>query len=222
MAPNLISKTMQKSILCSLFLVLSMGLFAQKGVLKGNIKDAASGETLINANILVKEGKGAVSDLNGNYSIEIEYGTYKVKFSYIGYQSIEKTIVIKSPEQVQNIELNENILNEIKVTADVAKTRETPVAFSNISIQKIKEDIGSRDIPMLLNSTPGVYATTRGGGEGDARVSIRGFNQRFIAVLIDGVPVNDMENGEVYWSNWFGLDGVTRNIQVQRGLGASK
>lgn len=213
---------MQKSILCSLFLALSMGLFAQKGLLKGNIKDAASGETLINANILVKEGKGAVSDMNGNYSIELDYGTYKVKFSYIGYQPIEKTIVIKGAEQVQNIELNENILNEVKVTADVAKTRETPVAFSNISIQKIKEDIGSRDIPMLLNSTPGVYATTRGGGEGDARVSIRGFNQRFIAVLIDGVPVNDMENGEVYWSNWFGLDGVTRNIQVQRGLGASK
>jgi hypothetical protein len=63
---------MQKSILCSLFLVLSMGLFAQKGVLKGNIKDAASGETLISANILVKEGKGAVSDMNGNYSIDLE------------------------------------------------------------------------------------------------------------------------------------------------------
>ena len=36
--------------------------------------------------------------------------------------------------------------------------------------------------------------------------------------MIDGIPVNDMENGWVYWSNWFGLDAVTSNIQVQRGL----
>ena len=47
-------------------------------------------------------------------------------------------------------------------------------------------------------------------------------HQRNVAVMIDGIPVNDMENGWVYWSNWFGLDAVTSNIQVQRGLGASK
>ena len=75
---------------------------------------------------------------------------------------------------------------------------------------------------MVLNSTPGVYATQQGGGDGDARITIRGFNQRNVAVMIDGIPVNDMENGWVYWSNWFGLDAVTSNIQVQRGLGASK
>ena len=40
--------------------------------------------------------------------------------------------------------------------------------------------------------------------------------------MIDGVPMNDMENGQVYWSNWFGLDGLTRTIQVQRGLGGLK
>jgi hypothetical protein len=61
-----------------------------------------------------------------------------------------------------------------------------------------------------------------GGGDGDARITIRGFSQRNIAIMIDGVPVNDMENGWVYWSNWFGLDNVTRNVQIQRGLAASK
>ena len=75
---------------------------------------------------------------------------------------------------------------------------------------------------MILNSTPGAYATETGGGDGDARISIRGFNQRNIAVMLDGIPVNDMENGRVFWSNWFGLDLVTQTMQVQRGLGASK
>ena len=40
--------------------------------------------------------------------------------------------------------------------------------------------------------------------------------------MINGIPVNDMENGWVYWSNWAGLSDVTSKLQVQRGLGASK
>jgi outer membrane cobalamin receptor len=40
--------------------------------------------------------------------------------------------------------------------------------------------------------------------------------------MINGVPMNDMEWGGVYWSNWAGLSDVTRSMQVQRGLGASK
>jgi outer membrane receptor for ferrienterochelin and colicin len=51
---------------------------------------------------------------------------------------------------------------------------------------------------------------------------MRGFNSENIGVLINGVPVNDMENGRVYWSNWAGLSDVTSFMQVQRGLGASK
>jgi iron complex outermembrane recepter protein len=43
-----------------------------------------------------------------------------------------------------------------------------------------------------------------------------------VAVMLDGIPVNDMENGQVYWSNWFGLGLVTKTMQVQRGLGSSK
>jgi hypothetical protein len=73
---------------------------------------------------------------------------------------------------------------------------------------------------MILNTTPSVYATQQGGGAGDARINIRGFNQRNIAVMINGVPQNDMENGWVYWSNWDGVGDTAASIQVQRGLSA--
>jgi outer membrane cobalamin receptor len=111
---------------------------------------------------------------------------------------------------------------EVDVVADVAIDRETPIAFSNVEPKQIQRELASQDLPMVLNSTPGIYATQQGGGDGDARINIRGFSQRNIAVMIDGVPVNDMENGWVYWSNWFGLDAITQKMQVQRGLGASK
>ena len=107
------------------------------------------------------------------------------------------------------------MLNEIQVVSDIAIDRETPVAFTTIPVKKINEELASQDIPMLLNSTPGVYATQGGGGDGDTELLL-GVLTKNVAVMIDGIPVNDMENGWVYWSNWFGLDAVTSNIQVQR------
>lgn len=106
--------------------------------------------------------------------------------------------------------------------ADIAKDRKTPVAVSTIKESKIVEKLGNQEFPEILNSTPSVYATKGGGGFGDSRINIRGFAQENIAVMINGMPVNDMENGKVYWSNWAGLSDVTSAMQVQRGLGASK
>lgn len=197
-------------------------VFAQNVEIKGTVKDAVTGEALIGASILVAEGQGVVTDLDGNFSIKVSPGTYLIKFSYVGYTTQEIKVVVNNKTYSLDVNLESMILDEVEVVADVAKSRETPVAFSTIPAKVITEELGSRDLPMVLNSTPGAYATQQGGGSGDARVSIRGFDQRNIAVMVDGVPVNDMENGWVYWSNWDGLGDITRTMQVQRGLGASK
>jgi hypothetical protein len=121
--------------------------------------------------------------------------------------------------------VNVNQLDEIVVKSgliDVAKERKTPVAVSTIKASEIQAKLGNQEFPELLNNTPSVYATKSGGGFGDSRVNIRGFDQKNIAVMINGVPVNDMENSAVYWSNWAGLSDVTTSMQVQRGLGSSK
>ena len=118
-----------------------------------------------------------------------------------------------------------NMLDEITVTSDVidiAKVRETPVAVSTISPSDISLKVGNMEFPEIMNNTPGVYATKQGGGYGDSRISLRGFDQRNTSFLINGQPVNDMENGWVYWSNWQGLTDVASGIQIQRGIGASR
>ncbi|PLX08826.1 MAG: hypothetical protein C0596_05895 [Marinilabiliales bacterium] len=195
---------------------------AQEYRIYGNVIDTDIGDALYGANIMLDNGMGISTDLDGSYSIDVPAGTHKVTASFVGYGSVTKTIVVKDKNVRADFSLSPAILQEITIVADVAKFRETPVAFSSIKPQKIEEELGQQDIPMLLNNTPGAYATQQGGGDGDARITIRGFSQRNIAIMIDGVPVNDMENGWVYWSNWFGLDNVTRNIQVQRGLSSSK
>ena len=116
-------------------------------------------------------------------------------------------------------------LEEVVVSSrviDVAKERLTPVAVSTITASEISLKVGNQEFPEIMNSTPGVYATKQGGGYGDSRISLRGFDQRNTSFLINGQPVNDMENGWVYWSNWQGLTDVASGIQIQRGLGASR
>ena len=133
-------------------------------------------------------------------------------------------------QEAKNLEaldslFNSETLDEVVVTSgviDIAKVRETPIAVSTISPSEITLKTGNLEFPEIMNNTPGVYATKQGGGYGDSRLSLRGFDQRNTSFLINGQPVNDMENGWVYWSNWQGLTDVASGIQIQRGLGASR
>ena len=198
-------------------------LFAQKQKVSGVVKDSFLGETVVGANVIIKGTfTGTVTDINGEFVMQLEKGKYTLEVSYVGYNTTSQDIEVADKPLNLSFNMETIVLDEISIVGDVARSRETPVAFTTILPAKIEEQLSGRDIPMLLNKTPGVYATQQGGGDGDARITIRGFSQRNVAVMLDGIPVNDMENGWVYWSNWFGLDAVTRSIQVQRGLGASK
>jgi hypothetical protein len=145
-----------------------------------------------------------------------------VTVSFMGYGKQTKEVEVKEGETavVKFALAVETISIEgINVVSDRAKI-ETPIAFTDVEKEQITSSLGSRDIPLVLVNTPSVYSTGQGGGAGDARLNIRGFNQRNVAVMINGVPINDMENGWVYWSNWDGLGDATSSIQVQRGLSA--
>ena len=169
---------------------------------------------------------GALSGNDGGFVVEgvRPGGPYTVEVIMIGYGRQSATGV--SLEAGQSLALDFSLSQEaiafdaLEVFATRAQDRQTPVAFTNVSKTQIQNQLGSRDLPMVLNVTPSVYATQQGGGAGDARINVRGFNQRNTAVMINGVPVNDMENGWVYWSNWDGLGDAATSIQLQRGLSA--
>ncbi|MEM7161282.1 MAG: TonB-dependent receptor [Bacteroidota bacterium] len=195
-------------------------LSGQEAQVSGKVIDSYSGDALIGATVLYDSGKGAVTDIDGNFYFDLPYGEYELVISYVGYLTKREKISVSDSQSKINLSIGLEVetLSEIEIFADKAISRKTPVAFTNVSLELIRDQIASQELPMVLNSTPGVQATQQGGGDGDARVTIRGFKQRDLAVMIDGIPVNDMENGWVFWSNWL-IDG---DIQVQRGLGASK
>ncbi|NML69322.1 TonB-dependent receptor [Chryseobacterium sp. RP-3-3] len=127
-------------------------------------------------------------------------------------------------QQVQDTVSKSKDIDEVilRGVTDIAKDRKTPVAASTIKAAQLVERLGNQELPEILNTTPSVYATKSGGGFGDGGLTIRGFESRNIAVMVNGMPVNDMEGGAVYFSNWTGLADVTSTLQVQRGLGSSK
>ena len=105
---------------------------------------------------------------------------------------------------------------------DLAEDRNTPVATSTIKGSDIQKKIGTQDITMTLVNTPSIYVSGQGGGFGDTRIAVRGFEQDNTAYMLNGQPINGMEDGKMYWSNWSGMNDVASVVQIQRGLGASK
>ncbi len=184
-----------------------------------------TGEPLPGANVVEKgTTNGTATDFDGKFILNTKLNSGTIVISFVNYKTKEM-VFTSSTTNIGKIQLGEDgaILDEIIITAtSFAIDRKTPVAVSTIKAADIELKLGSQEFPEILKSTPGVYATKAGGGYGDGRINLRGFNSENVAVLINGVPVNDMENGRVFWSNWAGLGDVTAALQVQRGLGASK
>lgn len=191
---------------------------------KGQLVDAETGEPLVGAAVMVVgTAQGTVTDIDGYFKQDVApNGT--LLFKYVGYKDLQKKIAQKGGTvDLGAVQMYADAvaLNDVIITSQ-AIARKTPVAMSTIAPSYIEERIGTADFPQILKSSPGVYVSRGGGGFGDSKVNIRGFKSENVAVLVNGAPMNDMEWGGVYWSNWAGLTDVSSNVQYQRGLGASK
>ncbi|MFQ5551847.1 MAG: carboxypeptidase regulatory-like domain-containing protein, partial [Gemmatimonadales bacterium] len=168
---------------------------------------------------------GTVTDGAGQYSVSgLRPGPYQIAARFIGFgpAGVDEVQLAAGDSRQFDFTMGATAirLDAIDVLASRAIERTTPVAYSNVDKIQMEQQLGSQDIPLVMNVTPSVYATESGGGAGDARINVRGFDQRNVAIMINGVPVNDMENGWVYWSNWDGVGDATSTIQLQRGLSA--
>jgi iron complex outermembrane recepter protein len=218
-------KKITQFLLLTVALIFSTVAMAQSTV-TGIVMDAELNAPLPGANIIEKgTTNGASSDFDGKFSLTTQATSGQLVVSYVGYGTV--TLSFSGSKNLGKITLTaDNSLEEIVVTGsgiiDLAKDRQTPVAVSTVKAAEIAIKGGNQEFPELLKSTPSIYATKSGGGFGDARINTRGFDQSNTAFLINGQPINGMEDGKMYWSNWQGVTDVANAIQVQRGLGSSK
>jgi len=213
-----------KKLLIFVFLFSIVLCFAQTGKIAGKISIKDGGNALEGASVFLEDSEtGTYTKANGTYILlNIPIGEHTVYTSFMGYERTSKTIVVeKGLTVVVNFELERSAIEieGVSVSANRAIARETPVSFTDVSEELIKEKYTTGDMPQMLDDIPGLFSTTSGMGE--AEITMRGFDAQKIQILINGIPVNDPESQVVYWSNWTGLSSNVKSVQVQRGAGAS-
>jgi iron complex outermembrane recepter protein len=111
----------------------------------------------------------------------------------------------------------------VTVTAMHAYERISPVTFSNLNQLEIKRQYSAQDVPVLLSELPSItfYSENGNGTGGYSYITLRGFDQQRLSIMVNGVPQNDPEDFSVYWIDFPDLLGSTTNIQVQRGAGSA-
>lgn len=118
--------------------------------------------------------------------------------------------------------LNDTIsLQEVFVRSNFLSEKRTPLNLTTITPQDIRLRSTSPNYVQMMQGNPGVFATTSTGNYGDASLNIRGFKQENIAILLNGIPIQGLTSGSMYWSNWMGLADATYAIQIQKGMGGS-
>ena len=209
--------------LMAIFTILPNLCYSQGLVVYGKVISDKSGLPVIGASIIEKSSNiGTVSDINGEFSLSINNSSSTIEVSCIGYEPQTCTVDGKGGLGTILLEEIPLTLSDVIITSQVATNRKTPIAASTLTYNEIDGKLGSQEFVEVLKYTPSVHANRQGGGWCDSEIYMRGFDNTNIAVMINGIPMNDVENGSVYWSNWAGISDVVSILQTQRGIGASK
>ena len=187
------------------FFLFSLTVLGQ-GKLKGIVVDNEMNQPLTGVNLAVQGSAGGVmTDIDGKFEISVP-ASGKLAISFIGYQtkvlsfSVAKGEVQELGKIVLTVESNK--LDEVVIKGsalfDIAKDRSTPVAVSTVSAAVIQQKLGNKEFVEILNNTPSVYASRGGGGFGDSRVTVRGFGQENIAIMIKEYGVKTPFEFNVY------------------------
>ena len=214
--------TKKRSISVIILVVTSQIIIAQNNQsIIGTIVDSETRESVYGATITIGDYK-VFTDIDGRFSLPVEVDKGTIICTCIGYQSL--AIDIPETHNLGIIEMRSesHILPDAIITSQLAIPRKTPIAVSNVLASQIEERLGNDEFVETLKYSPGVHANRQGGSWADSEIFVRGFDNTNVATMINGIPVNDMENGTVYWSNWASLSEVTSVLQVQRGIGATK
>ena len=188
------TKMCGKLLCCVIVLLLQPSLLAQsnKVTLKGKVKEAETGEDLIGASVFVTEtGGGAVSNAYGFYSLVLEPGTYTIKVSFIGFETITRRLELKADQNL-DFELGQaaNELEEVVVYAEAqdANVKDTKMSVAKIDAATIKQlpsVFGEADIIKSIQLLPGVSSS----GETSGGFNVRGGAADQNLILLDEATI---------------------------------
>jgi len=223
---------MSKTLTLFSFLFFLSALFGP-GVLiaqsiQGTVEDSSSGDLLFGATILQKGSQnGTVTDQNGAFQLELRAGDNPAVLvvSYVGYFKKEVSLEPGQTGQSITIALEPSSFRGTTIFVDdVRVDAQAPVSQTTIGRAEIEQDnIGQDPIYTLERLTPSILthsdAGTRFANYGYMR--LRGMDQTRINMTLNGIPLNDMIDQGVFFSNFNDFGNSIQSVQVQRGVGTS-
>jgi len=183
------------------FLIVSHVLTAQKGTLRGSVSDRESGETLIGAFVTV-EGTtiGTVTDLDGNFSLDLPAATYTINVSYVSYApTIIENVTIKSGEvtALEQVLLSQKgaDLKEIVISAEAIRTSEVSLMNMKKNADALLDGISSAQFKKVGDATA-VEAAKRVTGvsvEDGKYVYVRGLGDRYTKTTLNQTEIPGLD-----------------------------
>ena len=188
---------MKKSIILTIIVgLLSFITFAQSGIITGTVNDGEYNDILPFANVIIKDSqRGALSDFEGKYSLELKPGIYTVQFSFVGYQTLEiNEVIVKNGETIivdVTLKASTAKLDEVIITTSLKRNTEASILYlqrnsvklmDGLSLESIKNS-GASDIASAVKNIPGV-SVQRG-----KYVYVRGLGDRYTKTSLNGVDV---------------------------------
>lgn len=185
-------RTVLKHIFPAILLVIAFTDLCGKVVISGYVRDAATGEDLIGANVAVLEtGAGTISNTYGYYALSLDQGFYTMVYSYVGYATVTRPIQLGEDLEI-DVELTEELqqLEEVTVTAEAGNANITRIETGSAqlpiqSIRKIPALLGEVDVIKAIQLLPGVSVTS----EGSSGFSVRGGSPDQNLILLDEATV---------------------------------
>jgi len=205
-------------LLLQIMAVIAFGQINLTGIVKGD------GEALAGASVVIEQSYYGVSTSgDGRFVFKnLKPGDYKLKVSFIGFETKELDLQINSSKNIE-VKLQPDVVmtDEILISATRANNK-TPMAYSNLSGEEIAQRNMGQDIPYLLQLTPSFVTTSdAGAGVGYTNFRIRGTDLNRINVSVNGIPINDAESHGTWFVDQPDMASSLENVQIQRGVGTS-
>ncbi len=190
-----------KHFLIVLLSVLVFQAFGQQGTIRGKVFDDATGESLVGVTVLVKgTTRGAVTDLDGKFSLKIEPGTYNLRVSYISYQTVTiEDVEVKTGEVTlfNSLRLKSSTeeLNVVVVTAEVVRSSETALTTIKRKSTSIMDGVSSEKMKLIGdgNAAEAVKRVTGVSVEGGKYFYVRGLGDRYSKSMLNQVEIPGLD-----------------------------
>ena len=186
-------RSMKRVLLSSALLLVSTLTFAQSKV-SGTVKDA-NGEPLIGVSVMeVGTNNGAVTDINGNYTLNVKPGA-KLKLSYIGFTS--KTIKASGNSQIVLDEDN-TALNEVVVVGyGTMRRKDVTSSITTVKAEDLNQGVFTDPGQMLQGKVPGLVVSSTADPNGSPTITLRGASTLRTGAMspyyvVDGIPGVDI------------------------------